>query len=66
MVRNTLAGSVKLLEASGLEPAELRRNVTSPGGTTERIIATLDTAQLDQVFAASLEAAVKRAQELAS
>jgi pyrroline-5-carboxylate reductase len=66
MVRNTLAGSVKLLEASGLEPAELRRNVTSPGGTTERIIAALDAAQLDQVFAASLEAAVKRAQELAS
>ena len=66
MVRSTIAGSVELLAQSGLEPAELRRNVTSPGGTTERIIATFDERELKQIFADSLEAAVKRAQELAS
>jgi pyrroline-5-carboxylate reductase len=66
MVRSTIAGSVELLAQSGLEPSELRRNVTSPGGTTERIIATFDERELKQIFADSLEAAVKRAQELAS
>jgi pyrroline-5-carboxylate reductase len=65
LVRSTIAGSVELLEQSDAEPAELRKNVTSPGGTTERIIATLEERQLQQIFADSLEAAVKRAKELA-
>ena len=65
MVRQTFAGSVALLEHSKLEPAELRRQVTSPGGTTERIITTLDEAGLKQTFEESLEAAVARAKELA-
>jgi pyrroline-5-carboxylate reductase len=65
LVRSTIAGSVELLEQSDAEPAELRKNVTSPGGTTERIIATLEERQLQQIFADSLEAAVKRANELA-
>lgn len=66
MVRQTLAGSIALLESSGEEPVELRRRVTSPGGTTERIIATLDQADLRSIFSASLEAAVSRAREIAN
>lgn len=66
LVRSTIAGSVALLEHSGLEPEALRRNVTSPGGTTERIIATFEERELKQIFADSLEAAVRRAEELAS
>lgn len=66
MVRQTLAGSVELLENSGEEPSELRRKVTSPGGTTERIIATLDEADLQGIFAHSLNAAVARAREIAN
>lgn len=66
LVRSTIAGSTELLAQSGLEPSELRRNVTSPGGTTERIIATFEERDLKQIFSDSLEAAVKRAQELAS
>ena len=66
MVRQTLAGSVELLENSGEEPSELRRKVTSPGGTTERIIATLDEADLQGIFARSLNAAVARAREIAN
>ena len=66
MVRQTLAGSVELLENSGEEPSELRRKVTSPGGTTERIIATLDEADLQGIFARSLNAAVARAGEIAN
>ena len=66
LVRSTLIGSAELLSSSGLEPAELRKNVTSPGGTTERIIATLEEADLTKIFDAALEAAVKRAHEIAS
>jgi pyrroline-5-carboxylate reductase len=66
MVRQTLAGSVDLLENSGEEPSELRRKVTSPGGTTERIIATLDEADLQGIFSRSLKAAVARAGEIAN
>lgn len=66
LVRGTLVGAAELLRSSGKEPSELRRNVTSPGGTTERIIATLDQAHLDQLFAAALDAAVARAKEIAA
>jgi pyrroline-5-carboxylate reductase len=66
LVRQTLAGSVELLESTGEEPAELRRKVTSPGGTTERIIATMEQADLHGVFAQSLNAAVARAREIAN
>jgi pyrroline-5-carboxylate reductase len=66
MVRQTLAGSVELLENSGEEPSELRRKVTSPGGTTERIIATLDEADLQGIFSRALNAAVARAGEIAN
>jgi pyrroline-5-carboxylate reductase len=66
MVRQTLAGSVELLENSGEEPSDLRRKVTSPGGTTERIIATLDEADLQGIFSRSLNAAVARAREIAN
>lgn len=65
LVRSTISGSVTLLEHSGEEPATLRRNVTSPGGTTERIISTFEQSDLHGIFAASLEAAEKRAEELA-
>lgn len=64
MVRGTFAGSVDLLAQSDKEPSELRANVTSPGGTTEQIIATLDSADLQSIFEASLQQALKRAKEL--
>jgi len=66
LVRSTLFGSAALLADSGEEPSVLRKNVTSPGGTTERIIATLDEANLDELFARALDAAVNRANEIAA
>ncbi len=66
LVRSTLFGSAALLAESGEEPSVLRKNVTSPGGTTERIIATLDEANLERLFSASLDAAVNRANEIAA
>lgn len=66
MAEQTFIGATALLAASGDEPAELRRRVTSPKGTTERAVAVLQDAHLDQVFAKATDAALARAKELAS
>ena len=42
LVVETLLGSATLLAESNRGPEELRFNVTSPGGTTERAINVLD------------------------
>lgn len=66
MAEQTLIGSALLLEQTGETPAELRRRVTSPKGTTERLIAVLDEAQLADVFERAADAAIARARELAA
>ncbi|MEZ3162069.1 pyrroline-5-carboxylate reductase [Microbacterium sp. BWT-B31] len=66
LAEQTFIGAAALLEASGEGPAELRRQVTSPKGTTERAIAVLQAAHLDQVFAEATDAALARARELAA
>lgn len=66
MAEQTFIGAAALLAASGEDPAELRRRVTSPKGTTERAIAVLQGAHLDGLFAAATDAALARAKELAA
>jgi pyrroline-5-carboxylate reductase len=65
LVEKTFAGATALLEASDVGPAELRRRVTSPNGTTERAIAVLDEANLAEIYAAAANAALARAREIA-
>ena len=65
LVEKTFAGATALQESTGVDPAELRRRVTSPNGTTERAIAVLDSAQLADVYRTAAEAALARARELA-
>ena len=65
MAEQTFIGATALLEASGEEPSELRRRVTSPNGTTQRAVAVLQDAHLDQVFGKATDAALARAKELA-
>ena len=66
MAQQTFIGAAALLDATGEDPAELRRRVTSPKGTTERAIAVLQDARLDDVFTAATDAALARARELAA
>ena len=66
MVEQTFIGATALLDASGEDPAELRRRVTSPKGTTERAVAVLQDAHLDRTFADAAAAALARAKELAA
>ncbi|WIB76529.1 pyrroline-5-carboxylate reductase [Curtobacterium sp. MCPF17_002] len=64
MVQGTLRGAVELLAASGKEPSDLRRAVTSPKGTTERAVAVLQDADLAGTFERASRAAIARADEL--
>lgn len=66
MAEQTFIGAAALLAASGEDPAELRRRVTSPKGTTERAVTVLQAAHLDEVFAEATDAALARARELAA
>lgn len=66
LAEQTFIGAASLLAASDVDPAELRRRVTSPKGTTERAIAVLQRADLASVFAEATDAALARAKELAA
>jgi pyrroline-5-carboxylate reductase len=66
LVNGTFLGAAELLVTSGEDPAELRRRVTSPGGTTERAIEVLRSADLAGLFARATDAALARARELAA
>jgi pyrroline-5-carboxylate reductase len=64
MVEGTFIGAARLLESSTSTPTELRIQVTSPKGTTERAIAELERADLTGVFDRATAAALARAEEL--
>lgn len=62
----TLEGAGALLAASTEEPAELRRRVTSPGGTTEAAFERLDEGGVREHFIAAVRRAAERSRELAA
>ena len=59
----TLLGTAKLLD-TGMPPEKLREMVTSPGGTTAAGLEVLEERDLKGTVAETLQAAVKRAEEL--
>jgi len=70
LVQGTFRGASELLAASDLLPAdeapvELRRRVTSPGGTTERAVAELAAGGLRELFETATQAALARNREIA-
>jgi len=60
----TALGAAKMALESREPPADLRRRVTSPGGTTERAVQTLEEADLRRLFRRALAAARDRSVEL--
>ncbi len=60
----TFAGAVALAQSSELDPATLRAQVTSKGGTTERAIATMEIAGVKGHIVAAVAAAAERSREL--
>jgi pyrroline-5-carboxylate reductase len=64
MVEQTFLGASELLASSDADPAELRRRVTSPNGTTMRAIAVMEEADLAGMFDRATAAALARAREM--
>lgn len=65
LVVATATGAAAMAEQPGADPAVLRQNVTSPGGTTERALALFDTAKLNSGIRTALAGAAARSAELA-
>lgn len=61
----TALGAAQMAITSENTPAQLRRNVTSPNGTTQAAIETFDHYQVSQHIQAALAAAEKRSETLA-
>ncbi len=64
LVRQTFKGAVRLWNESGENAAELRRQVTSPGGTTEAGLNVLKESSVGSALENAITAAYKRAKEL--
>jgi len=64
LAQATFAGAAALAQASPLQPAELRAQVTSKGGTTHAAITSLDDSGVKAAFVKALHAARSRAEEL--
>ncbi|WP_175991122.1 pyrroline-5-carboxylate reductase [Bacillus sp. Marseille-Q1617] len=64
LITQTIAGASKMLEDSGQEAGTLRKNVTSPGGTTEAGISTLDEYGVSEAFLKCVDSARNRSQEM--
>lgn len=60
----TVKGAVRLIEERGEDPAELRRKVTSPGGTTEAALGVMASARIKDHIAEAVTAAARRSKEL--
>lgn len=61
----TALGAAQMAVTADVDTAELRRRVTSPGGTTERAVASFEQDGLRELFVRALTAARDRSAELA-
>jgi pyrroline-5-carboxylate reductase len=64
LVKQTMLGAAQLVTRSDKAPAELRRNVTSKGGTTEQAIKVFEESGLARIAGEAVQAAYRRAKEL--
>ncbi|MDR2673016.1 MAG: pyrroline-5-carboxylate reductase [Coriobacteriales bacterium] len=61
----TLIGTARQLQLSGISPTELRQAVTSPGGTTQAALESFADDGFGQIVAKAVKAARRRAEEMA-
>jgi pyrroline-5-carboxylate reductase len=66
LVVQTMLGTAKQLRDEKMHPVELREMVTSPGGTTIAAIHELEQAGVRAAFLNAIQAAMRRAKELAA
>lgn len=61
----TMAGAAEMAARSEHDPAQLKRNVMSPGGTTERAINTFEDGGMRELVKKAYDAAFTRSEEMA-
>ena len=66
LVLQTMLGSGHFIQRSGKSPAELRRMVTSPGGTTAEALLQLDKGGFNDLVLQAVRAAYNKAKRLGS
>lgn len=64
LVLQTALGAARMALESGDNPAELRRKVTSPGGTTERALTILEEGGFDMLVGEAMRAAAGRSAQI--
>lgn len=64
LVMETIKGSLKLLETTKNDPEELRKRVTSKGGTTAAALEVFHSNKFQQTFKEALKAAETKAKQL--
>ncbi|MFC7394414.1 pyrroline-5-carboxylate reductase [Scopulibacillus cellulosilyticus] len=64
LVRQVIVGAAEMLKDLDVDPGELRRKVTSPGGTTAAGLEALENNQLSKALFEAVKEATIRSQEL--
>jgi pyrroline-5-carboxylate reductase len=66
LVLQTVLGAARMLTEAGEAPAELRRRVTSPNGTTQAAIETFQAGDFEALTAKAIANAAERGRELSA
>lgn len=62
----TMAGAAEMAARSDDDPGQLKRNVMSPGGTTEQAILTFEDGGMRSLVEKAFQAAMTRSREMAA
>ena len=66
LVQQTILGAARMLIENDEMPSELRRRVTSPGGTTQAAIETFEAGGFRELVAHAIRAATERGRQLSA
>ncbi len=66
LVQETVLGAARMLTESDEDPAELRRRVTSPGGTTQAAVETFEAGGFRTLVSAAIRNATERGKQLSA
>ncbi len=64
LVLQTMIGATKMVKETGMHPAELKEQVTSPGGTTAAGLQVLEAAAIRSILIQSVKAATQRSEAM--
>jgi len=66
LVNQTLVGAAKMLQESGKDASTLRKEVTSPNGTTAAALSSFDASCWEEIVYKAMKAAMDRSRELSN